>query len=242
MSFLLAIIWFLPGWNSDGKLHDDIYRLKNALHSDSIVVKNWDGCDSWKNAVANAGKSAIALTDEITKMNRAQQKDLILVGHSLGAKIVVDIMAELSKRNISIQKGVLLGPAISTDDDNLRRAAQCSQLIVVRGEDDQVLKYFYPLVSNGKVAIGDEGSNTGNIKEYVVPVNFWRHRCEVFPSHNYHMYIEFMEQALLEKKKEKKKAAHKNEFPGYWGGGLVNGKINLIRKMIKAKKELWSLK
>ena len=239
MSLLVAIIWFLPGWNSDGRLDDDyICRLKNALHSDSIVVKNWDGRDSWENAVANAGKTTIALTDEIKKMNKAQQNDLILVGHSLGAKVVVDIMAELSKQNISIQKGVLLGPAISTDDDNLRRAAQCSRLIVVRGEDDQVLKYFYPLVSNGKAATGDKGSNTGNIKEYVVPTNFWIHRCDAFSSHNYHMYIEFMEQAFL----EKRKAAPKNEFPDYWDGGLVRSKINLIRKMITIKKELWGLK
>ena len=239
MSLMFAIIWFLPGWNSDGKLHDDdICRLKNALHSDSIVVKNWDGRDSWENAVANAGKSAIALTDEITKMNKAQQNDLILVGHSLGAKIVVDIMAELSDRNIPIQKGILLGPAISADDANLRRAVQCSQLIVVRGEDDQVMKYFYPLVSNGKVAIGDKGSNTGSIKEYVVPKNFWSNRHELLPSHNYHMYIEFMEQALL----EKKKAMPKNEFSVYWDGGPVKSKINLIRKMINVKKELWSLK
>ena len=239
MSLLFAIIWFLPGWNSDGKLHDDdICRLKNALHSDSIVVKNWDSLDSWENAVANAGRSAIALTDEITKMGRSQQKDLILVGHSLGAKIVVDIMAELSDRNIPIQKGILLGPAISADDGNLKRAAQCSQLIVVRGEDDQVLKYFYPLVSNGNAAIGDKGSNISNIREYVVPANFWNNRQELLPCHNYHMYIEFMEQALL----EKKKAIPKNEFLVYWDGGLVKSKMNFIRKMMTVKKELWSLK
>lgn len=241
MSLLFAIIWFLPGWNSDGKLYDDdICRLKNALHSDSIVVKNWDGCGSWENAVDNAEKSAIALTDEITKMNRAQQKDLILVGHSLGAKIVVDIMAGLSDRNISIQKGVLLGPAISADDDNLRRAAQCSQLIVVRGEDDQVLKYFYPLVSNGNVAVGDKGANLSNIKEYVVPANFWSNRQELLPCHNYHMYIEFMEKVHLEKKKAIPES--ENEFPVYWDGGLVKRKINFIQKMINVKKELWNLR
>jgi pimeloyl-ACP methyl ester carboxylesterase len=108
-----------------------------------------------RNARVQTGK----LLMEILAMPENDRRELILVGHSIGAQIVVDILCELSRRNLKIHSVSLLGGALPADDP---RVADCLSAIrfyctIVYNPDDWVLKYLFPLDNSLRKPLGLHG-------------------------------------------------------------------------------------
>ena len=104
--------WFVPGWMRTSEPEELAWKsflevfstTKNHFHQ-------WDGNQLWPIAVKNADDEAVKLVDEIRRMPEKRRARLILVGHSLGGRIVARALAKLSLEGIKIKRGILLAPA-----------------------------------------------------------------------------------------------------------------------------------
>ena len=202
MMLVATILWFFPGFMSDGLSDIDQLRLKESFAAEELVVKKWGAVDvAWDEAVARADEASEAVVGEIMTMNANQRNELMLVGHSLGGRVVSHSLVKLGELNASVKAAVLLAPAISIDDRQaIGLDLGCSSLIMVVGEDDVVLEWIYPLATFEYAATdaaslcakADFSSNRRICQKYVVPHDFMYARSVLFPSHNASVYIEYL--------------------------------------------------
>ena len=130
------IVWFVHGFvlgnndfNKELVVLNDIYpnakevKLKK-WKSPKIKTRNPDAVlleiyPTWKKAVEISEEYATELAKEIKSLSPKQRKRLILIGHSLGGRIVVRTAAILQKEKIQIKKIILAGSAINNDDRDI---------------------------------------------------------------------------------------------------------------------------
>ena len=170
-----AEVWYVPGWNrtteTNGLAHT---ACSNTFKGEVCAFWGWDGNRSWTTSAANADVAAKRLADEIADADAAFRSGLMIVGHSLGGRIVARTLAELSRRDMKVGQGILLAPAIPMDDpDVAQMGGGCERpAIVVVNPEDTVLKYGYDMVGGeGGPALGRNGSPAAlaNVVEYAVP-------------------------------------------------------------------------
>ena len=79
-------------------------------------------------------------------MPETRRKQLILVGHSLGAAIVLDILDYLAEHDMKISEAALLGAPVPDDALSVFRAFSAveKRLSNVAFSGDAILKLFYP--------------------------------------------------------------------------------------------------
>ena len=170
-------VWYVPGWNRTAEREGLAFTsCTNVFKDAQCRFWQWDGDHGWSKSVRNADEAAKRLADEIAATNEAFRSELVVVGHSLGGRIVARALAELSRRNERIAQGIMLAPSISMDDEDLGvmgRGCDTPAIVVVNPQDT-VLKFCYD------VAGGEEGSAFGmngspvalaNVVEYSVPGN-----------------------------------------------------------------------
>ncbi len=127
------IVWFVHGMitmSDDGfKRELDVLKQTYPL-ADEVVLKKWNSPiikidmpdqirEKWNAAVNNSEAYATYLAQEIQDLTWEKRDRLILVGHSLGARIVVRASAILQKDRIRIRKIVLSGAAIDNNDPDI---------------------------------------------------------------------------------------------------------------------------
>ena len=157
---LCGEVFFIPGWRTGFSGRDGCVRiLKDAYPGKKIVVKSWDSLQSWQLTKRNAAVQTEKLTSEILALSENERRELILVGHSIGAQIVVDILCELSRRKLKIHSAALVGAALPDNDPRIGRALNaishyCS---IVYNPDDLVLKYLFPLDNGLHIPLGLNG-------------------------------------------------------------------------------------
>ncbi len=128
----------------------------------------------WENAKRDTDKVADALANKIAKASNVEQKGLFLIGHSLGANIVVKTLAQLKTKHIKINQAALLGAAIDYDDPNIEQAcgAVLKPISSIFNPYDHALM-LYSLYNMGHSALGSTGYSGKNdrLREYHVGIN-----------------------------------------------------------------------
>ncbi|WP_296133060.1 DUF726 domain-containing protein [uncultured Corynebacterium sp.] len=114
----------------------------------------------WTVAVNRANKTAMALTAIIQRSNI---KSVVLVGHSLGGRVMLNLAAALagaagSENDVHVEAVHLLGAAIGQDAkwDSLEEALS-GAVHNYHSRNDDVLGYLYPAAMGGRRPIGFEG-------------------------------------------------------------------------------------
>lgn len=195
-AFIATIIWYFPGFQAGELPVLDKEHLKISFSADQVVCKQWcASCATWEESTAQVNKASQSIVTEIQSLKPAERKDIVLVGHSLGGRVVAYSLARLGKIGINIRTAVLLAPAISSGDQYASKLHRgCSSIILVVGESDPVLKLFYPLVTNGESVIETIDNLDGETKylKYVVPNQYLMTKNQLFPGHNASVCIEYL--------------------------------------------------
>ena len=154
-------VMYIPGWHRCGRGEDAAFRAVQAVFPEAEVsVRTWDGNCRWKKARQSADSEAAKLAAELKAMPESKRRRLTLVGHSLGARIVIRALACLGEEDVKVKQAVVLAAAIPCDDSHLETfaAASAEPALVVCNPDDTMLKYGYrPFGGEGEKALGAAG-------------------------------------------------------------------------------------
>ena len=84
-------------------------------------------------------------------MPEERRKQLILVGHSLGAAVVLDILDHLAKNKMTVYAAALLGTPAAADDPRLARGIEAveSRCYSVAFSGDTLLTFLYSFNTPG---------------------------------------------------------------------------------------------
>ena len=149
------LVFFVHGWtpgyrpeNTSSVPAPDLFKEK--FEGCEISVRAWDSSASFLFfycVVRNANRFAPVLADEIAAMPPERQRNLTLVGHSLGAKIIIRAAALLRGRNVVIRQLVLLGAAIDDDAPEIVPALEATLLpnVNIYNPEDGTLSFWYRL-------------------------------------------------------------------------------------------------
>ena len=114
-------VWYVRGWNGlyAEKMPEKgvLSLLKEIFPSANVREEDWNSdVSNFTECMRGADDFAASLTEKIAALPEARRKTLILVGHSLGGRIVLRTAAELSERKIAIARAVFLAAVIPVDD------------------------------------------------------------------------------------------------------------------------------
>ena len=140
-------VFFIPGWRTGFSPRSGCVRiLRDIWPGMPVTVKSWNSRVSLTAATENAADFSRQLKEEISSMPETRRKQLILVGHSLGAAIVLDILDYLAEHDMKISEAALLGAPVPDDDLAVFRAFSAveKRLSNVAFSGDAILKLFYP--------------------------------------------------------------------------------------------------
>ena len=142
-------VWFVSGFLSGLHPQEDALGILQKVFPDATVsLWNWESTGHLYHECQDiADKEGAVIAQAIEKMSTAERENLVLVGHSLGGRIVVRTMALLAKNGLKIERAVILGAAIPYDDDDIPVALHASKMpnIIVYNHNDDILRQFYPL-------------------------------------------------------------------------------------------------
>lgn len=136
-------IIFIPGWFTEWINYSRHRKLLQELfpHAELQICK-WDSNRMWKNAKTSAAEAVSELTGKI--ISSPSPEKIILIGHSLGGRIILDSMDDLSAKNIRIKRVILLGTAARPDDKSLALMQKISAepVINICCPKDNILKLY----------------------------------------------------------------------------------------------------
>ena len=170
MSMVMAVVLsgmpqervlYVPGWHRCGRGEDEAFRSVQAAFPDARVeVHDWAGNASWRTARKNADHEAELLAAELAALPEEERDRLVVVGHSLGGRIVVRALSRLNDRGCKVKQGVVLAAALPCDDESIGGFAAASRApaVIVRNPRDTMLKYAYrPFGGERAHALGAAG-------------------------------------------------------------------------------------
>ena len=180
-------VFFIPGWKTGYSAREGcVAILKDIYPGVKITVKSWNSDVSWREAKKNAEEFTAVLAEELLSMNDERRRELILVGHSLGAKILLDAIMTLRDKDLKVSEIVLLGAALPYDCEDIRSLLPVSRTIFfnVCFPDDALLKLLYPMFE-GNIALGSSGwaYSDRRFVEYAVPetkLSFFNHYAYIY--------------------------------------------------------------
>ncbi len=154
-------VLYVPGWHRCGRGKDEAFRSVQAAFPDALVeVRDWAGNASWRTARENADREAELLAAELAALPEEERDSLVVVGHSLGGRIVVRALSRLNDRGCKVKQAVVLAAALPCDDGGIVgfAAASCVPAVIVRNPRDPILKYAYRPFGGERVhALGAAG-------------------------------------------------------------------------------------
>ena len=153
-------VWFVPGWRTGFDDRAGCVRILKTIYPDrKIKVCNWDSKQPWRATRINAGEYAALLFAQTAALPDEKLKQLILVGHSIGGDMVLDILSKLSVHGKKIHSASLLGAAVPCDDPRIGNALKAVRFEItnIYNPHDWVLKYLYPLDADAMAPLGYSG-------------------------------------------------------------------------------------
>lgn len=174
-------VWYFPGWMRTQEPERDVLpAVQDVFPEAQVSFRSWDGDKIlWQMSLANADEAVASFVDEINVLTPEARASLTLVGHSLGGRIVLRILARLGERGLAVRQGIVLGAAIPYADADIAKAGRGSSLPILAlcNPKDVTLRYVYGSVGGeGCPAFGANGtpSPVPNVREYVVPADITR--------------------------------------------------------------------
>lgn len=171
------IAYYVPGWLRTGSHRDastwtSFTNIFSSARCENFAI--WNGNAAWRTSLRNADSQWRLLANEIERMPSFVRTNVTLVGHSLGARIVVRTLADLAGKGMKVRRGILLGAAIRDDDPDLARMGDASLLPVLNvcNPKDVTLRYFYRVAGGEKgeaLGVGGGVSPMSNVENCVVP-------------------------------------------------------------------------
>ncbi|MCR5184191.1 MAG: hypothetical protein K6B46_05795 [Opitutales bacterium] len=164
------LVWYFPGWLRTKDSEGAIWKAFSETFPDAeLVFKTWDGNGLWASSIKNADAAALLLAEEIVRMPGSERSRLILVGHSLGGRIVARAIANLGRQGIKVKSAILLAAAIPNDDPDLNDAGKGSLLPVISicNPDDVTLKYLYTLGGDEEASAAGAGGTIKKLDNFV---------------------------------------------------------------------------
>ena len=138
----------------------------------------------WINALDDVEPTAELLVNKIANdLSSSQRQNLILIGHSLGGNIIIRILAQLYRRNLSIKSAVLLGAAIENMNRNILLAMNAVQKPInsMVNPEDTALKVF-------QTVTGSRALGTGCVLNYDHS-KFLEHNTSSYYGHSSSFYL-----------------------------------------------------
>ncbi len=152
LSDMPPIVWYIPGWKTEHDSQDEpVMVLQNIFPGSQITPKPWKSNDNdFLYSSQRAEIYADAWAVDLKNMTSTDRRRIILVGHSLGAKIVLRIMSRLKDWELHIRQGILLGAAENNDSPDIRKAMYASQLPILNiwNRRDAVLRKAFSIGTN----------------------------------------------------------------------------------------------
>ena len=152
---------YVPGWHRCGRGADEAFRAVQGAFPGTVVSSyNWSGNCRWKNARTNADAEATKLASELMSMPEDERNRLTLVGHSLGARIVIRALAKIAKEGKQVKLAVVLAAAMPANDPDIAAFTSASreEAVIVCNSKDTMLKWGYNLFGGEKAkALGLNG-------------------------------------------------------------------------------------
>lgn len=153
---------YVHGWMPDHQLsHEGELKLLQSIFPHSkIEVFQWAAQADFNDCLRRADNAAFALAEKIEKLPARERENLILVGHSLGGRIVIRAMALLAPKNKPVLRGIFLAAAIPHDDLDIASAIKNSTApsVNIFNRQDYILRHLYGVCGEGlKNALGAYG-------------------------------------------------------------------------------------
>lgn len=170
------IVYYIPGWLRTGEGNEETWNSFTSTFPDAQHVRwsDWPGNETWANSLRNSDEVWRRLFSELVALPDEERIRVTLVGHSLGARIVVRTLGELARVELKVNAAILLGAAIRNDDPDLSVMGRGAILPVLAfcNHGDVTLKYIYATMGGeGGVAYGTDGAirKLENVIEVAVP-------------------------------------------------------------------------
>lgn len=123
------IVWFVHGMVSiRDKFEKEMDVLREIYpNAEEVTLKKWNSPKmnpaqmgvAWSISLENSTKFVPELANEIMALPSEKRQRLILIGHSLGGRILVKTSVILKKNNVHVKKIILAGAAINNDDPDI---------------------------------------------------------------------------------------------------------------------------
>lgn len=212
-------VWYYPGWLRCHALESEtVLSLKETFSGSEVSYRDWEGNSLvWSDAVKTADSEGQKLYEVLRKLPETERGSLVLIGHSLGGRIVVRALSKLSADGLKIRQGILLGAALPYTDADIPKAVSASELPLLNicNFRDVTLKYIYGSVGGEEApALGANGivQEIPNYIECVIPAGFVQG-------------VEF-ESPAMDLPGMKDIASHHAKFYAKYLGQLLSGEIS----------------
>ena len=206
---LNPIVKYIPGLFSFNDPQEDVLeKLKDIYDtqrvetiiwykSEDLISGNNDSkltlnIDIWNKSVALAEKTAEDIFQGICEMPKNEQENLILVGHSLGGRIVVLVLDKLHQKNLKIRQAILLGAAMDNNDPCIPNAVHASI--------DTVYSFVNPTDEclTLPIAIADRAMLGTGCSFYLDPKRFCEIQLDSIESHKSKDYLNKLKSCVLD--------------------------------------------
>lgn len=186
-------VWFVPGWRTgfDGRA-GCVKILKDTFPGRKIVVKSWDSRQPWPVANRNSAVFTETLFAELSAMPEAERRELILIGHSIGGRIVLTLLNRLAEQGKKIHSAALLATVVPCDSPLIPKALDAVRFEIcdISNPGDLILKYLYPLDGDHAAPLGYAGWVGGDPR---LIEGVCRHDDSSFLIHFAYLYLEELE-------------------------------------------------
>lgn len=126
-------IIYVHGFQSKEQDTSQIIRILEEAYPQATEIKpwkweapelssNWQTGPAWGSALMNTRDASEQLYRYIQGLTKRQQKSLVLVGHSLGGRVVIEALDKCNDSNIIINHFVLAGAAIHNNSPAIKHA------------------------------------------------------------------------------------------------------------------------
>lgn len=173
---MATTVWYIPGWMRTNELRPELATcISKVFPAAKVEFKGWDGNRLvWPHAVDAAEKTSWRIAFEVAMLPKGERENLVIVGHSLGARITARVLARLGEHGLKVRQGLLLAAALPNDDADLAKmgAGSACSVVSVRNPKDVTLRYAYRIAGGeDAVAFGAKGASAplANVEERIMP-------------------------------------------------------------------------
>ena len=150
---------YIPGFLSGDDKQIHAKAIINQIFPDAKSVNHRPWCDKqwiFSQAVDASDMEAEKLASELAKWSESERNRLILIGHSLGGRVIIRTLHILNSKGIPIRQAILLGAALDNDDSQIEKALLASRekVISVVNPTDGGLKQYLKHGNSKMPALG----------------------------------------------------------------------------------------